>query len=299
MSETTVEPSAEADLQDWVGRMQFVADRADPGRAQALQATLESPSEALEAGDALPELWHWIYFWEVAGMSRLGPDGHPARGGFLPPIDLPRRMWAGSRLTWLRPLRLGLELVKQSEIAAVSEKQGRSGHLAFVTVRHIVSDPHGPVLEEEQDIVYREAAKPGEGPRAGQPSAREPVWHRRIEPSPTLLFRYSALTFNGHRIHYDRPYAIEAEGYPGLIVHGPLLATLMVDLARRNAALDAADPVGGAVRRIGAFRFRALAPVFDTGAFTVCGAPDETGADLWIEGPERALCMEGRVDWAG
>jgi 3-methylfumaryl-CoA hydratase len=288
---TTTEELPE-DLQDWIGRIRFLADTADLGRAAAMQAMLESPEEPLAEGDALPELWHWIYFWEAARQSGLGPDGHAARGEFLPPIELPRRMWAGSRLFWLRPLRLGLPLMKQSEIANIRLKQGRSGRLAFVTVRHIVSDPVGALMEEEHDIVYREAARPGEPPAQGRPSEREPVWRREVTPDPVLLFRYSALTFNGHRIHYDRSYVTEVEGYPGLIVHGPLLATLMVDLARRHAA-----DIGGG-KRIARFRFRALAPVFDTAPFTVCGAPDETGAELWVEGPERRLCMEGRVDWA-
>ena len=276
-----------ADLQDWIGRLFVFRDTADLRRATALQATLETPEEPLAEGDALPELWHWAYFWEIASQSGVSSDGHAARGRFLPPIELPRRMWAGSRLTWLRPIRIGLELTKQSEVVAIEQKEGRSGRLAFVTLRHIVSDPAGPLLEEEHDIVYREAAAAGEGWRPGAPSEQEAVWSREIQPDPLLLFRYSALTFNGHRIHYDRPYATDVEGYPGLIVHGPLLATCMVDLARREAP----------DRRIAAFRFRALAPVFDTAPFVVCGAPDETGAELWVEGPDRRLCMQGRVEW--
>ncbi len=285
-------PELGPELRAWVGRQQSQSDRADLGRAAALQATLESPAAPLTEGAALPELWHWIYFWEVAALSRLGPDGHAARGQFLPPIDLPRRMWAGSRVSWQRPIRIGAVLTKRSEIAAITLKQGRSGPLAFVTLRHEVADAEGAVLAEEQDIVYRAAAKPGEAARAGAASARTPVWSRALHPDPVLLFRYSALTFNGHRIHYDQPYVTGVEGYPGLIVHGPLLATLMVDLARREAP----------ERRIAAFRFRALAPVFDTAPFTVCGAPDAgaapAGADLWVEGPDRQLCMQGRVDWA-
>ena len=276
------------ELQDWIGRTHLVEDTADLGRAVALQATLESPEDPLASGDALPELWHWIYFWETVPLSGTGADGHGARGRFLPPIDLPRRMWAGSRLTWLRPLRIGLAMTRQTEIAAIQVKQGRSGRLAFVTLRHVVSDPAGPLLEEEHDIVYREAAEAGESWRPGAPSERNLVWSREIVPSPLLLFRYSALTFNGHRIHYDRPYATEVEGYPALIVHGPLLATCMVDLARRSAP----------DKRVASFRFRALAPIFDDAPFRVCGDPDDGGADLWVEGFGRSLCMEGRVDWA-
>lgn len=277
------------ELESWVGRSESREERLDPGRAEALRTTLESPDPPLAEGSALPELWHWAYFWNTAPLSELGPDGHAARGGFLPPVPLPRRMWAGSRVAWTAPLRLGAPARRRSSIVSIERKQGRSGPLVFVTVRHALEGPEGPALEEEHDIVFREAPPPGAAPAraAGEP-APEGAWSRRLRPDPVLLFRYSALTFNGHRIHYDQPYVTGEEGYPGLVVHGPLLATLMVDLARREAPQ----------RRLASFSFRALRPVFCGEEMRVGGDPDAAGAALWVAGPDGGLCMQGRVDFA-
>lgn len=275
-------------LESWVGRSESGEERLDPGRAEALRTTLESLDPPLAEGAALPELWHWIYFWNSAPLSELGPDGHAARGGFLPPVPLPRRMWAGSRVAWTAPLRLGAPARRRSSIASIERKQGRSGPLVFVTVRHALEGPEGPALEEEHDIVFREAPPPGAATtRAAGEAAPAGAWSRRLRPDPVLLFRYSALTFNGHRIHYDQPYTTGEEGYPGLVVHGPLLATLMVDLARREAP----------ERGLAAFRFRALRPVFCGEEIRIGGAPDEAGAEVWIAGPDGGLCMRGRVDF--
>jgi len=266
------------DPRDWIGRSETLSDRLDATRARAMQATLDR-APALAEGDPLPPLWHWLYFWEPTPASGLGSDGHAARGGFLPPIALPHRMWAGGRLTFHRPLVLGASVRKTATIAEIKEKQGRSGPLAFVTVRHEIADADGLCLTEEQDIVYRGAA--GAPGRPGEPAPAEAAWSRRVAPDPVLLFRYSALTFNGHRIHYDQPYATGAEGYPGLIVHGPLLATLLLDLLLREGGQ--APPAR--------FDFRALRPVFDTAAFTVNGRPSDTGADLWVADAEGCLAM--------
>jgi len=276
--------------QDWVGRGQTLEDTIDPCRARALQASLDDAGAPLDAGDPLPPLWHWMYFWTLAQGSTLGPDGHAARGGFLPPIDLPRRMWAGSRVTFNHPLPLGAAATRRSTIAGIRFKEGRSGQLAFVTVRHEVSAQGALCITDEQDIVYREAAKPGGKDAPGEDAPKDTTWTRRIDPDPVLLFRYSALTFNGHRIHYDQPYATGVEGYPGLIVHGPLLATLMVELARIEIPRT----------RIAQFQFRALSPIFDTAPFTVAGRLDEDkkGADLWIANPQGRLAMRGRIDLA-
>jgi len=269
----------------WLGHREATADTLDLNRARALQATLDSGDPPLQAGDPLPPLWHWLYFWTVAPASAIGPDGHAERGGFLPPIELPRRMWAGSRLSFPAPLPLGAEVRRESEITAVDFKEGRSGPLAFVTVRHRVSAADTLAIEEEHDIAYRAAARPGEAPRPGSPAPADPPWRREIRPDPVLLFRYSALTFNGHRIHYDQPYVTGVEGYPGLIVHGPLLATLMVELARRAAG-----------RPVASFRFRALRPIFDTASFTVAGVPEgEADAKVWVADPEGLLAMDGQV----
>jgi len=270
----------------WVGRSEESVDTIDPLRARAMQAALDDPARPLDPGDALPPLWHWLYFWTVAPEAALGPDGHAARGGFLPPIDLPRRMWAGSRVSFPRPLPIGARATRRSEIAEVNLKEGRSGALAFVTVRHQVATDEGVCIEEEQDIVYRAAPAPGAGPRPGEPAPAAAAWRREMPPDPVLLFRYSALTFNGHRIHYDLKFTTEVEGYPGLVVHGPLLATLMADLARRERP----------AARVARFEFRALRPIFDTAPFVVGGAPEADGAEVWIAGPDGCYASRGRIE---
>ena len=282
--------------QDWLGREQVLDDTIDLNRARAMQATLDMAGDKeggeapLADEDALPPLWHWLYFWHVMPWSKLGPDGHAARGGFLPPIDLPRRMWAGSRVAFHRPVPLGAAATSRSKIADIRFKEGRSGKLAFVTVRHEVSAGGAVCLTDEHDIVYREEAKPGAAKPAGEPAPKDVTWTREVTPDPVFLFRYSALTFNGHRIHYDQPYATGVEGYPGLIVHGPLLATLMVEVARRNRPGS----------RIARFAFRALSPIFDTAPFTVAGraADDGKTAAIWVANPQGQLAMRGEVEFA-
>ena len=269
----------------WIGRSITTDDVIDLTRVRAMQALLDR-DEGLAAGDGLPPLWHWLYFWNVAPQGGLGPDGHGRLGGFLPPIDLPRRMWAGSRVRFAQPLPIGAPASRRSTVTAVSEKPGTSGRLAFVTVRHEISAGEGTCIDEEHDIVYREAAKPGAVAKPGRAAPAEAPWRREIVPDPVLLFRYSALTFNGHRIHYDRTYVTGVEGYPGLIVHGPLLATLMVDLARRRRP-DA---------RVAGFRFRALSPIFDTAPFTLAGRPAADGAALWVADADSKLAMDGEVE---
>jgi len=274
----------------WIGRHEEVADTIDLGRARAMQATLDDPGAPLGPGDALPPLWHWLYFWTVAPAADLGPDGHPALGGFLPPIDLPRRMWAGSRVAFPRPLPIGAPATRRSEITDVRLKEGRSGPLAFVTVRRRVSTDEGVCIVEEQDLVYRAAPAPGAAPRPGEPAPATAVWRREMAADPVLLFRYSALTFNGHRIHYDRDFSTGAEGYPGLVVHGPLLATLMVDLARRE------HPEA----RVARFEFRSERPIFDTAPFVIGGtpAPDGASAEVWIADPDGYYASRGRIEFA-
>ncbi|NIA69064.1 acyl-CoA dehydrogenase [Pelagibius litoralis] len=278
------------DWSDWVGRQEEACDSLDLNRARALQATLDDSGAVLEPGAALPPLWHWAYFWSLASTAGLGPDGHAARGEFLPPIDLPRRMWAGSRVVFPKPLAIGSDITRRSTIKSVAQKIGRSGPLAFVTVEHVLDDGAGLCVVEEHDIVYREAAAKGAALPPGKPAPADGAWVQNVSPSPVLLFRYSALTFNGHRIHYDQPYTTQEEGYPGLIVHGPLLATLMVGLVRRE------EPAA----RVTRFAFRALRPIFDTRPFTVCGAPDgrSNRADLWVTDHDGFLAMQGEVDWA-
>ena len=212
--------------QDYAGRTEMRDDTVGPHLIQGLAATLGVP-----VPEALPPLWHWMLFQDWVAPDRIGPDGHPKRGGFLPPVhDLPRRMWAGGRLRFLRPLHAGDAVRRTSTISSVIEKQGGSGRLVFVTVAHVIEGPDGPAIEEEQDIVYRGAE--GAAIKAAEPAPAAPDGARRttVMPDPVLLFRYSALTGNGHRIHYDADYVRTVEGYPGLIVHGPLQATWMAGL---------------------------------------------------------------------
>jgi 3-methylfumaryl-CoA hydratase len=272
-------------LEDWVGREEERHDVVTAAPLAALGALLDRDDPPPRAGDAAPPLAHWLYFLPTYRQSAAGPDGHAARGGFLPPVALPRRMWAGSRIEFARPLTVGAQVVRRSRIASVAPKAGRSGPLVFVTVRHEVSDSSGLVLSDEHDIVYR--GEGGAAPAVAAPSGE--AWHRGIKPDPLLLFRYSAVTFNGHRIHYDHPYATQVEGYPGLVVHGPLIATLLVDLLRRNRP----DVT------LRSYTFRALRPLFDTASFSTCGAPEASGrsARLWARDHEGAMTMEAVAAW--
>jgi len=277
-----------AALRAWEGRSEDAQDTAAPSTAGQLAATLDWP-QAPAVGDELPALWHWTMFTPRAAQSAIGPDGHPRKGGFLPPVPLPRRMWAGGRLEWQAPLRVGDSVRRTSTIASITHKSGRSGDLVFVTVRHVLTGPQGPALTEEQDIVYRPAARPGDAVAAPQPAPADAAWSRRIDVDPVMLFRYSAVTFNGHRIHYDRSYATHEEGYPGLVVHGPLIATLLADLARRERP-------NSPLQR---FSFRALRPTFDLNPFHVCGQPaaDGRSANLWGRDHEGALTMQAEVQF--
>ncbi len=278
------------ELADWIGRTETARDTAGPSPVIALNATLDHPPFEPAPGTALPPLWHWLYFLPAHRQSELGPDGHARRGGFLPPVPLPRRMWAGSRFEFHAPLRIGDALERRSTIAQVSAKSGRSGALVFVEVRHELhrNGAAAPALVEWHDIVYRPARQPGDAegtPQpAPQPSPQGVAWERTITPDDVLLFRYSALTFNGHRIHYDRRYATEVEGYPGLVVHGPLIATLLLDLLRRQ------QPQA----EVAAFRFRAVRPTFDLHPFRVCGRPagDGRSVQLWAQDHEGWLTMD-------
>jgi 3-methylfumaryl-CoA hydratase len=260
-----------SEFEGWIGRSQSVTDILDPVRSNALSISLGSAGGRM-AGDALPLLHHWLYFWDVKPPAGLGTDGHPAKGGFLPPVALPRRMWAGGRLRFHRPLLLGTEITKTSTITAITEKTGKSGTLVFVTVRHDLESHEGLAVSEEQDLVYREAAASGTILRPAEGAVPEAAWCEMIVPDPVLLFRYSALTMNGHRIHYDRPYATSEEAYPALVVHGPLQATLLIDLAARNLGV----PITG-------FEFRGQQPAFDGAPLHICVEPDSNGASVWTQ----------------
>ncbi len=284
--------STQVNLKDWIGHTETVADTVTATPVAALSAALDWPSARPPAGTPLPALWHWLYFLPLAQQSEIGADGHPQRGGFLPPVALPRRMWAGSDFEFLQPLRVGDALQRTSTIVDVSEKSGRSGSLIFVRVRHeIARNGEGNVaLREHHNIVYRDAAKPDDPQPAPLAAPTTFAWERRIKADDVLLFRYSALTFNGHRIHYDRKYVTEVEGYPGLIVHGPLIATLLMDLLRRQAA-DA---------RVVKFEFKAVRPTFDIHPFSVHGQPSADGKSvrLWGRDHEGWLTMDATATLA-
>ncbi len=273
-------------LRQWLDKTETRHDQISPAFAAALAATLDGPCRP-QAGDALPPLWHWIYFWSVCRQSEVGADGHPQRGGFLPPVPLPRRMWAGGRLRFAATLPIGAEAEKVSRIASVDVKQGRTGALAFVTVQHTIRHQGQLCLSEEHDIVYRDLPQPGAPVVVPKSAPTDARWSRRVEPDPVLLFRYSALTFNGHRIHYDRSYVTEVEGYPGLIVHGPLIATLLADLVARE--------MPQAVMR--EFNFRSVGTLFDTEPFTLCGKPAADGKSvaLWAQNERGELAMQAEA----
>jgi len=277
-----MEPNSASEYQQWLGKSEQAEDEIRPQAVAALAATLDKNAFAASIGQPLPPAWHWMYFQTAAPASELGPDGHPRRGGFLPPIPLPGRMWAGSRLYFHEPILIGDRLQRRSTIADITLKQGRSGQLAFVKVHHAYLRDGVCLLDEEHDIVYREATPRGAGSQAPNETTAKGEWQRMIQPDPVLLFRYSALTFNGHRIHYDRSYCQDVEGYPGLIVHGPLIATLLLDL------LCSSQP-----RRVREFDFRALAPLFDTGVFSVNGELKERdSAALWAVNQQGNVCMK-------
>jgi 3-methylfumaryl-CoA hydratase len=270
-------------LTDWVGRETEVACRLDPWRARALHATLDLSGPAPADGTPVLPGWHWCYFLDTVASAQLDVDGHPRRGGFLPPVPLPRRMWAAGRLEFVAPLLLGGDAHKVSRIVNVEEKSGRSGRLCFVTVEHRYIGGTGLAIRESQDIVYRDPPSGEPGPAPAAPG--DAAWQRAWSFAAAALFRYSALTFNSHRIHYDRPYATAEEGYPGLVVHGPLLATLMLELVREHAP----------GRRLKRFEFRAIAPVFDGQTVTACGSPVADGVEAWIADERGGLRMRGRA----
>lgn len=258
---------SEARLEDWIGKSQTTEDAMDLGHVARIAATLGESTP--QQGQPLPPLWHWCFFLESVPMTGLGTDGHPARGGFLPPADGRNRMWAGGRVTFDGDLLVGVPATRVSTVSKITEKQGKTGSLLFVTVTHEVSQSGKRVVLEEQDIVYRTPSPPK---LQGTEPAPQAQWSKPIEPTPTWLFRYSALTFNGHRIHYDFPYVTEIEGYPGLVVHGPLIATSMVQ-AFREANPDA---------RVTHLSYRGLRPLICPAPFEAQGCFQEAGlAHIW------------------
>lgn len=274
-------------LGQWIGREERLEDYLHPGPANLMEMTLDRAPH-LRRGDALPPLWHWIYFLRSARLSALGRDGHPAKGGFLPPVALPRRMWAGGRFGFDGDLHIGAQVHKTSRIKDVVLKHGRSGALCFVTVRHEVgAGDAAPAFWEEHDIVYREDPTPEAKPHKTAPVGTDWTHTETVTPTEVMLFRYSALTFNGHRIHYDRDYARSVEGHDGLVVHGPLIATLLMDLAQR--CCERARPRS--------FGFRAASPLFDTAPFTLHARLSGQRVHLAAATPQGLLAMQATAEF--
>lgn len=265
-------------LREWVGREQVIVHPIEPGVVRRFELTLDR-EPTLQVGDALPPMWHVAFFLEVAPTAGLGLDGHPERGGFLPPVALPRRMWAGSRIEFHAPIPVGSDAVKTSTVDDVVIKEGKSGTLCFVTVSHRTEVDGSLCIAEQQDLVYRDDPAADAPKPQPKPAPTDAEVSETVAPSEVLLFRYSALTFNGHRIHYDRRYASDVEGYDGLVVHGPLTATMLADLAVRQ---------GGA---LATFSFRGVSPLLDTAPFTIHGRRSDTGMDLWATNPTGGLAM--------
>ncbi|THD59466.1 MAG: protein dehydratase [Bradyrhizobium sp.] len=275
-------------LRQWIGRSNEASDIVTAQLVRGLRATLFMEIGAPKPGDAAPFTAHWCLAQPVYPMSELGPDGHPTRGGFLPPVPLPRRMWAGGELEFLEPLRVGDEMTRTSRISDVSMKTGSTGALCFVSVEHRITTPRGTALRERQDIVYRDISAGAQTPAPAKPAAAAPAaQHRETHlADPVLLFRYSALTFNGHRIHYDRDYVTKVEGYPGLIFHGPMQAALQVEFAARLH--------GGAAPK--KFSYRGLQPLFE-GEFSVNANQTDGGMETWTANSAGQPTMKGTATW--
>lgn len=258
-------------LRQWVGRSEVREQHLEPFQARALARLLDRENVPSD-GDPLPLPWHWLYFLDTPSREGTGADGHPRRGGFLPPVPLPRRMWAAGDLTLHEPLRLGRAARRTSTVRSVEHKQGRAGSLVFVTVAHELEQDGKPRISELQHLVYREAPTAPVPLPPAEPASTASDWSRTVHPDPVMLFRFSALTYNGHRIHYDRDYATREEFYPALVVHGPLLATLLLDLAAREGQPPAMPAH---------FSFRAQRPAFDTDPLKLYGRREPDGVALW------------------
>jgi 3-methylfumaryl-CoA hydratase len=281
------------ELKSHIGRTHVATDVLHPGPANLLRLTLARPEPELKEGDPLPPAWLALYFLPRLAPGELRPDGAPGDTGVVPKMPLPRRMFAGERQRYHRALRLGEAVRRETSLADISLKTGATGTLVFATVLSRVFGGDGALaVEEERRTVFREEVKAGErnqAPRRDAAPADVP-WRRTITPDPILLFRFSALTFNSHRIHYDRPWAMDVEGYPGLVVHGPLTTTLLIDFARDSAR----------GRTIRGYTTQARAPLFDTAPFELRGRPtgDGKGAELWAVTPEGTMAMSAEVELA-
>lgn len=273
-------------LKEWTGRRETVRDDIRLFPAQAMSAMLDN-EELPQKGDVLPLFWEWLYFLPVPRASATGADGHPGKGGFLPPVPLPRRMWAAGESARFNPVVIGQAAERQSTIKSVDLKEGSTGTLVFVNVEHEIYQNGNLCIRQLQNIVYREQPEPGTPLPSPKSPPENPDWEQTVVPDPVMLFRYSALTYNGHRIHYDRTYATEEEFYPALVVHGPLLVTLLLELQRRQVP----------ELSIRSFKFRAVRPTFDTHPLRLQGnlqakQGETPRLQLWSVDQNNALCMK-------
>ena len=275
-------------LKEWIGQKETAVDYVTVPTVHRLAATLDLDYPIPKLGDALPVGWDTIFFPRVVRHTQAGPDGHPARGDFLPPVPLPRRMFAGRRIRFESGLRVGDEIKRESTIKGVTIKQGRTGQMVFVTVQIEIASPRGLAVTEEQDIVYREAPEPGAPPPAPQPAPARAAWSSTVTPDELMLFRYSAITFNGHRIHYDHPYVTGTEGYPGLVMNGGLTTLLTGELARLNSK-----------RPLAAIASRNVRPMFANRPITFGGEPSADGktAKLWAADDTGALALTADAEF--
>jgi 3-methylfumaryl-CoA hydratase len=276
-------------LKQWIGRTETAVDYVTVPMVDRLSATLDRDDKFPKAGDALPVGWHSTLFPRIVRHSQIGPDGHPQRGDFLPPVPLPRRMFAGKRTTFIAPLLVGDEVQRKSTIQNVTIKDGRSGRMVFVTVKTDISSARGVAISEEQDIVYRGEPDKNAPPAAPMPAPGKAVWQHQVTPDPVMLFRYSALTFNGHRIHYDKPYVTEVEGYPNLVMNGGLTTLLVYELARTHGTTP--------IKFMSSRNVRAL---FVGRSITLCGEPsaDNKTAKLWAQDDTGAVALTAEAEFA-
>jgi 3-methylfumaryl-CoA hydratase len=277
------------DLRKWIGETEKDVDYVTVPAVHRLSATLDREDPIPKPGEPLPIGWHQMFFPRVVRHSQIGSDGHPARGDFLPPVPLPRRMFAGRRITFQAPLLVGDEIRRESLIQSVTPKQGRTGQMVFVTVKTDIYSPRGLAITEEQDIVYREEPDPNAPPPPPQPAPGRAVWKQSVTPDSVMLFRYSALTFNSHRIHYDYPYVTQVEKYPNLVMNGGLTTLLVFELARSHASTP--------IRYIAS---RNVRPMFVDREISICGEPsaDNKSAKLWTLDDTGALTLSAEAEFA-
>ena len=275
-------------LGQWIGNKETTGETISVEPLHRMRAMLDYTPKTMSDGELVPPLWHWAYFINPARASELGRDGHSAQGEFMSPVPLPRRMWAGGQVKFYAPLRVGERARRESTVRDIKIKQGRTGKLCFVEVEHCIFVGDELKLSETHNIVYRDTKQPDDDKARSPQAPDDAQWTRAVKPDSTLLFRYSALTFNGHRIHYDLDFCRHEEGYPGLVFHGPLTATLLLEFAMTHIQ----------DRSLKSYNYRAYSPLFDSAEFSLNGKMDGTDAILWAANPQGRLAMKATVSFS-